>query len=146
MMKKLLVLLTLGVFATVAMGACDKKKEEEATEEKTEKKEEGKEEKGTEEKPEEKPREEAREARGGGGGGACEAYEKCCKDYVKALEGVKSVPKASLDAAKKGCEQIANLKKLPTAQEACKRAMDAMKKGAAAMSKMPGFKMPESCK
>jgi hypothetical protein len=87
----------------------------------------------------------AEKAESGGGGGACEAYAKCCEAYVKALEGVQGMPESALTAAKDGCKQIDNLKSLPTAEAGCKAAMDAMKQGADAYKAMPGFKFPSEC-
>ncbi|MBW2264140.1 MAG: hypothetical protein JRG91_19420 [Deltaproteobacteria bacterium] len=81
----------------------------------------------------------------GGGGGACEAYAKCCEAYVDALAKVDGIPEASLKATKDGCAQIENLKSLPTAADSCKQAMDAMKQGMDAMKAMPGFEAPSAC-
>jgi hypothetical protein len=77
--------------------------------------------------------------------GACAKYYRCCIDYTKALKKIKNIPKTAIEAAKKGCEKIRNLIKIPYAQESCRKAMEAMKKGAQAMSSMPGFVMPPSC-
>ena len=143
MMKKLLVFLTMGLFSLSLVAGCDKKKEE-GEGDKTEKKEEGKKEEGKKEEPkkEEPKKEEAR----GGGGGACDAYAKCCNAYAEALGGVKNVPKSAVEATKKACGQIENLKKMPNADATCKKAMEAMKKAGAAYKSMPGFKWPDACK
>ncbi len=137
MTKKLLALLVLTVFVAGISYSCKKKEaatEEEAVEESGESEGEGEaEEEGGEEKAE------------AGGGGACDAYAKCCEAYVKALEGVQGMPETALTAAKDGCKQIENLKSLPTAEAGCKSAMDAMKQGADAYKAMPGFKFPSEC-
>lgn len=131
MMKKVLALLVLTVFVAGISYSCKLFKKEST------------EESATTEESAATETETATPA--AGGGGACDAYGKCCEAYVKALEGVSGMPAASLSAAKDGCKQIENLKGMPTADTACKSAMDAMKQGAEAYKAMPGFKFPTEC-
>jgi len=138
-MKKLLLMaIAVGMTAVVATGCKSKAKEvlEEA-------------EKAAEEAAPaaggEAAGEAAAEESGGGGGGACDQYAKCCEGYIDSLSKVQGIPEATITAAKDSCKQIENLKTMPTAQDACKQALDAMKQGMEAMKAMPGFTVPEAC-
>jgi hypothetical protein len=89
---------------------------------------------------------EAEESEGGGGGGdICDQYEACCKAYADALSQVEGVPESSIDAQKKACDNISEMKKAPGSDEACKQALDAMKQASEAYKQMPGFEWPEEC-
>jgi hypothetical protein len=86
---------------------------------------------------EEPPAEEA-------GGGACEAYARCCSDYVDALGSVAGM-EGAVGAAKLSCDQIAGMKGLPGADDGCQQALDGMKQAMEAYKAMPGFNVPGSC-
>ncbi len=146
MTKKLLVFLTMGIFSLSAVIGCDKKKEEEKAD-KTEKAvEDEKEEEKVDEKEEEKVDEEEKAEEGEAAeGDACAQWEKCCKDYAEVLSKLDGVPESAVEATKKGCEQIEQLKGTPGAEEGCKMAMETMKKASEAFKAMPGFELPASC-
>jgi hypothetical protein len=80
------------------------------------------------------------------GGDACEAYARCCFEYVDTLGAVEGVPEASVKATRDGCKQIEDLRGQPGAQDACKQALDALKGSMEAMKAMPGFEIPPACK
>jgi len=86
----------------------------------------------------------------GGGGdrpqGPCEAYARCCSDYVDALGNLPGYPAESVDMAKEGCDSMELLKGTPGGKEACKTSMDALKQGMDAMGAYPGWETPASCK
>lgn len=89
----------------------------------------------------------AEPAKAAAGGGACDAYAKCCDAYVAALGKVQGMPAQALDGAKQGCAQVTSLKAAGAgADAACTQALAAMKQGAAAYKAMPGFVMPDACK
>lgn len=90
--------------------------------------------------------EEAEDEGGGGGGSICDQYEACCKAYAEALSNVDGVPASSIDAQKKACDSIGDMKGAPGADESCKTAMDAMKQAGEAYKSMPGFEWPDECK
>lgn len=143
MTKKLLVLLTMGIFSLSAVLGCDKKKEEEKTE-KAEKA--AEEEKAEEEKAEEEAVEEEEKAEEGTvEGDPCAQWEKCCKDYAEVLSKLEGVPGEAVEAMKKGCDQIEQLKATPQGAEACKMAMEGMRKTSEAYKAIEGFEMPASC-
>jgi hypothetical protein len=78
-------------------------------------------------------------------GAGCDAYEKCCNAYLKALESVKGAPESVVESAKKGCESIAQMKKAPGADIACAKAMEVMVNSMASLENLPGFETPEEC-
>ena len=87
------------------------------------------------------------EAEGGAASGdPCDAYAKCCEDYITALEGLDGYPAASVDAMRDGCKQVEQWKGVDGMDTACQGALDGMKTGAEAMAAMPGWTTPDSCK
>jgi hypothetical protein len=51
----------------------------------------------------------------------------------------------AVGAAKSSCDQIAGMKGLAGADDACQQALDGMKQAMGAYKAMPGFNVPGSC-